>query len=86
MDNLLQFANQVKRGCRHLWKAARRLNAVRESLQRNPDGKVVESETPDTQNIAKIQKADQTIDSEKGEEAVEKRESGDNEVESSSPS
>ena len=37
MDDLLQYANQVKRACRHLWKAARRLAVVRESLQRNPD-------------------------------------------------
>ncbi len=85
MDNLLQFANQVKRGCRHLWKAARRLNAVRESLQRSPAGKVVESEIPDNQNIVKIQKADQTTDPEKGEEAGGKRESGDDESEPSLP-
>lgn len=51
MDQLLQYANQVKRGCRHLWKAARRLSAVRESLQRNAEGEVVQSSVSDASNI-----------------------------------
>jgi len=55
MDDLLQYANQVKRACRHLWKAARRLAVVRESLQRNPDNQVQESAVTDKTNIAILQ-------------------------------
>jgi len=61
MDLLLQYANQVKRGCRHLRKAARRLNTARESLQRNPEGNVIQSSTSDQSNIEKIQDAEQTL-------------------------
>lgn len=62
MDTLLQYANQVKRGCRHLHKAARRLNTVRESLQRNPDDEVVESSISDSSNIGKIQAAAEILE------------------------
>ena len=61
MDILLQYANQVKRGCRHLWKAARRLNSVRESLQRNAEGDVIESKVSDQTNIELLQDAQQTL-------------------------
>lgn len=62
MDLLLQYANQVKRGCRHLWKAARRLNKVRESLQRTPEGTVVESTVTDEKNIEILQDTDKTLE------------------------
>lgn len=55
MDDIIQYANQVKRGCRHLWKGARRLSAVRESLQRTPDDQVEKSDVTDTDNIASLQ-------------------------------
>lgn len=84
MDNLLQFANQVKRGCRHLWKAARRLNAVRESLQRNPEGEVVDSDTSDTRNIEKLQDAEKAVNSGETEKPAAVEEAGDDEVEPSS--
>lgn len=61
MDDLIQYANQVKRGCRHLWKGARRLNTVRESLQRNPDDEVVKSDATDTANIAILQDTEQDL-------------------------
>jgi hypothetical protein len=61
MDILLQYANQVKRGCRHTWKAARRLNSVRESLQRNAEGEVIESKVSDQTNIELLQDAQQTL-------------------------
>lgn len=61
MDELLQFANQGKRACRHLWKAARRLNAVRESLQRSPEGQVVESVASDRANIDKLKDTEQAL-------------------------
>ena len=61
MDNLIQYANQVKRGCRHLWKGARRLNTVRVSLQRNPDDQVHESSVTDTANIAILQDTEQGL-------------------------
>lgn len=64
MDDLLQYANQIKRGCRHLWKGARRLNVVRESLQRNPDNQVYESRVTDTDNIAILQDTAQTLSAE----------------------
>jgi hypothetical protein len=76
MDDLLQFVNQVKRGCRHLWKAARRLNSVRESLQRNPAGEVVGSDTPDRENIEKLQGTEETLAAEgTDEESSEKEKS-----------
>lgn len=61
MDILLQYANQVKRGCRHTWKAARRLNSVRESLQRNAEGEVIESKVSDQTNIELLKDAQQTL-------------------------
>jgi hypothetical protein len=64
MDDLLQYANQIKRGCRHLWKGARRLNVVRESLQRNPDNEVFGSRITDTDNIAILQDTEQTLSAE----------------------
>lgn len=61
MDDLLQYANQVKRAARHLWKGARRLNTVRESLQRNPADQVEKSTVTDTENIAILQDAAQEL-------------------------
>ena len=61
MDILLQYANQVKRGCRHTWKASRRLNSVRESLQRNAEGEVIESKVSDQTNIELLKDAQQTL-------------------------
>lgn len=43
-DKLLQYCNQAKRACRHLMKATRALLAVRESLQRDAEGKVIAGE------------------------------------------
>jgi len=62
VDILLQYVNQVKRGCRHLWKASRRLNAVRETLQRTPEGTVVESDTSDKSNIEMLQDTAETLE------------------------
>lgn len=64
MDVLLQYANQLKRGCRHLRKAARRLNTVRASLQRSPQDQVIESEVSDETNIGLLQKTETTLESE----------------------
>ena len=61
MDEMLQYANQVKRGCRHLRKAARRLNTVRTSLQRAPQDQVVASSESDKANIELLQETESSL-------------------------
>jgi hypothetical protein len=61
MADLLQYANQVKRAARHLQKGARRLNTVRESLQRKPAGQVEKSTATDTEKIPILQDAAQEL-------------------------
>ncbi|MGR8950558.1 MAG: Na/Pi cotransporter family protein [Gammaproteobacteria bacterium] len=61
MDELLQYANQVKRGCRHLRKAARRLDTVRASLQRAPEDQVVASSETDESNIQMLQQTETSL-------------------------
>jgi len=61
MAGLLQYTNQVKRAARHLQKGARRLNTVRESLQRKPAGQVEKSTATDTEKIPILQDAAQEL-------------------------
>lgn len=74
MDALLQYVNQVKRGCRHLWKAARRLNAVRESLHRTPENTVVEAGVTDASNIEHLQETEKSVDEPETVESPDKSE------------
>ena len=72
MDVFLQYANQVKRGCRHLRKGARRLNAVRESLRRNPEGDVENSAQSPPSDVTILQETKQALEDDEAESHEER--------------
>jgi len=62
MDSLLQDANAIKRCCRHLVKAQRRLLMVQEALQQNTAGEITPSSLSEESNLAILQEAKEKLD------------------------